>query len=89
MIDKVTGAVENAQFADYKLPTTLDVPLSRVRFTEEDESLRSDSRGVSETTLNSPAAAIANAVYDAVGVRVRDLPITPEKILEGLARKSS
>jgi xanthine dehydrogenase molybdenum-binding subunit len=88
VIDEASGTVENAQFADYKIPTTLDVPLSRVGFAEGDEALRSEMKGVSETSMNSPAAAIANAVFDAVGVRVHDLPITPEKILGGLRGRS-
>lgn len=88
VINEASGTVENAQFGDYKIPTTLDVPLSRVGFAEGDESLQSEMKGVSETTMNSPAAAIANAVYDAVGVRIHALPITPEKILEGLRGRS-
>ena len=88
VINEASGTVENALFGDYKIPTTLDVPLSRVGFAEGDESLQSEMKGVSETTMNSPAAAIANAVYDAVGVRIHALPITPEKILEGLRGRS-
>ena len=42
------------------------------------------AKGIGEPALNPVAAAIANAVYDAVGVRIRKLPITPEKILKAL-----
>jgi len=44
------------------------------------------AKSLAESCLIVPAPAIANAIYDAVGVRVRDLPITPEKILAGLGK---
>ena len=45
------------------------------------------AKGLSETNLNPVAAAIANAVYDAIGVRFTSLPVTPEKVLEALRKK--
>ncbi|MFQ5912834.1 MAG: xanthine dehydrogenase family protein molybdopterin-binding subunit [Nitrospinota bacterium] len=89
VIDETSGAVENAHFGDYKLPTTLDVPLGAVEFVETEESIGVGAKGVAESTIHSPASAIVNAIYDAVGVRVRDLPITPDKILQGISRESS
>jgi xanthine dehydrogenase molybdenum-binding subunit len=47
------------------------------------------AKGVGEPGLVPTAPAIANAVYDAVGVRIRDLPITPEKVLAALKKKES
>ena len=88
VIDRSSGAVANAQFDGYKVPTALDVPSSRVEFVEPEGIDDLEVKGVSESTLNSPAAAIANAVHDAIGVRVRDLPITPEKILKALQGKT-
>ncbi len=88
VIDRSSGAVANAQFDGYKVPTVLDVPSSRVEFVEPEGIDDLEVKGVSESTLNSPAAAIANAVHDAIGVRVRDLPITPEKILKALQGKT-
>jgi CO/xanthine dehydrogenase Mo-binding subunit len=46
-------------------------------------------KGFGEMTANSPIPAIVNAVYDAVGVRLTDLPITPEKVLRALEEKES
>ncbi|MBW2464920.1 MAG: xanthine dehydrogenase family protein molybdopterin-binding subunit, partial [Deltaproteobacteria bacterium] len=46
------------------------------------------AKGVGEPGLVPTAPAIANAIYDAVGVRIRDLPITPEKVLDALRRKN-
>ena len=46
------------------------------------------AKGVGEMTANSPIPAIANAIFDAVGVRVDSLPITPEKVLRGISRTS-
>ena len=48
---------------------------------------RSDATGVGESGLVPTAPAIANAIYDAIGVRIRDLPMTPDKILAALRRK--
>jgi len=45
------------------------------------------AKGVGEMTANSPIPAIANAIFDAVGVRVDSLPITPEKVLRGILAK--
>ena len=44
-------------------------------------------KGVGEMGMNNPAAAIANAVYDAIGVQITEIPITPEKILKALEEK--
>ena len=46
-------------------------------------------KGVGEMTANSPIPAIANAIYHAIGVRIDELPITPEKILRGLDAKAA
>src|SRR5512142_1099819 len=46
-------------------------------------------KGVGEMTANSPLPAIVNAIYDAVGVRITDLPVTPEKVLRALEEKGS
>jgi len=59
-----------------------------VDFVETEESI-ARVKGVAESAAHAPAAAIVNAIYDAVGVRIRELPITPEKILRGLSQTSS
>ena len=83
------GNVENPSFKDYKIPTAVDFPSIETSIVEQNsEEGPYGAKGVGETPINPPAAAIANAVYDAVGVRITDLPITPEKILEALREKA-
>ena len=79
------GVVTNPTLMDYKVPNILDIPPIECRFIEEPEPTGPfGAKGFSEGVLVPTAAAIANAVYDAVGVRVTDLPVTPEKVLSGL-----
>ncbi len=80
------GRILNTNFRDYKMPGVfeLDFPIE-LDFIETDESAGPyGAKGVGEPGLVPTAPAIANAVYDAVGVRIRDLPITPEKVLAAL-----
>lgn len=86
--DPETGACLTADFLDYKIPTAVEMPASiESVFIESDEpSGPFGAKSLSEPCVVVPAPAIANAVYNAVGVRVRDLPITPEKILKGLGK---
>ncbi len=81
------GKTLNPNFHDYKLPTSLDVP-SLVPCVVEaaHESGPYGAKGLGEPGLAPSAAAISNAIYDAIGVRVTDLPITPEKILKALGK---
>ena len=75
----------NDSFMQYKLPTRLDVGNVMVDFEESYEpSGPFGAKSVGEIVINTPCPAIAHAVYNATGVWVRDLPITPEKILRGL-----
>jgi len=77
--------VENPQFTDYVLPTALDMPRVEVAIVEDSEPTGPfGAKGVGEPTMLPTAAAIINAIYDAVGVRIRDLPATPEKVLAAL-----
>jgi xanthine dehydrogenase YagR molybdenum-binding subunit len=63
--------------------TNADVPFIDVRFIDKPDSIFNSigARGVGEIGITGVAAAVANAIYNATGERVRDLPITPEKIL--------
>lgn len=81
------GRPVNDSFLDYRLPTMMDVP-EIIPVIVENESPRSpeDIRGVGEPTTIPTAAAVANAVYDAVGVRVNHLPLTPEKVYWALKK---
>lgn len=79
------GQVQNAQFTDYILPTALDVPAIELAIVEEPAPKGPfGAKGVSEASLLPTAPAIVNAIYDAVGVRIRELPVTPEKVLAAL-----
>ena len=82
------GVIENPSLVDYKVPNILDVPPIVYDFIEEPEPTGPfGAKGFSEAVLVPTAAAIANAVEDAIGVRVNDLPITPEKVLQGFQAK--
>ncbi len=77
--------MKNPQFTDYILPTSLDMPEIRVAIIERPEPTGPfGAKGIGEPSLLPTAPAIINAIYDAVGVRIRDLPATPEKILKAL-----
>jgi CO/xanthine dehydrogenase Mo-binding subunit len=79
------GRLINADFADYTLPTADSVPEIRTALVESSEPNGPyGAKGASETAIVPTAGAIANAVYDAVGVRINSLPITPEKVLNAL-----
>ena len=74
-------------FADYKLPTLLDVPELQTVLVESKTGVGPyQVKGIGELANVPVAAAIANAVEDAVGVRIRDIPITAEKVLRELQR---
>lgn len=82
------GRIVNGNFADYTMPTAESVPMLRGDFVESMDPVGPyGAKASSETAILMAAPAIANAVYDAVGVRIRDLPITPEKVLAGLQAK--
>lgn len=84
------GKIKNDNFTGYLIATTLDVPeVTSIIVEEEEPSGPFGAKGVGEPTLIPTAAAIANAVYDAIGVRIYSLPITPEKVLSALAEKES
>ncbi len=83
------GKIENPSFRDYKIPGTQDMnfPIELEFIETDDEYGPFGSKGVGEPGLVPTAPAIANAIYDAIGVRIYDLPITPEKILAALDNK--
>ncbi len=81
--DHPSGRVANANLADYLIPVNADIREVETLFVEEDDPHVNPlgAKGVGEIGIVGTAAAIANAVYHATGVRVRDLPILPEKVL--------
>ncbi|MBT2326361.1 molybdopterin-dependent oxidoreductase [Variovorax paradoxus] len=81
------GRIVNGNFADYTMPSPDALPMLRSGIVESnDPNGPYGAKGASETAILPGAAAIANAVFDAVGVRITDLPITPEKVLAALRR---
>jgi CO/xanthine dehydrogenase Mo-binding subunit/aerobic-type carbon monoxide dehydrogenase small subunit (CoxS/CutS family) len=81
------GKPLNDTFLDYRLPTMMDVPeIVPVIVEKENAKSPEDIRGVGEPATIPTAAAVANAVYDAVGVRVNHLPLTPEKVYWAMKR---
>ena len=81
------GKVATAHFGDYKIPTIQDIPPMKTVVTETPKGPGPyNSMAIGETSNIPVAAAIANAVEDAVGVRIKDLPITAEKVFESLRR---
>lgn len=80
--DERTGRIVNASMAEYHMPVHLDVPEIDVTWTDiPDPYAPTGARGVGEISMNGASAALANAVYDATGKRVRDLPLTLEKLM--------
>jgi len=82
------GTMLNANWHDYKLPTALDVPADMVSLPIEpgdDECNSTGAKGLGEPVTIPTAAAIANAVFDATGVRVTNTPITPARLCRLLA----
>lgn len=79
------GDPRNPGFLDYKIPSILDLPLIEPVIVEEaDEEGPFGARGIGEPPILAMAPAIANAIVDAVGVRITSLPITAEKVLQAL-----
>ena len=84
-IELSEGRVLTPSFAEYRLPRTPDLPPIESRIVEEPQrDNRYGAKGAGETGVICVAAAIANAVTDAVGVRLDHLPATPEQLLEAL-----
>jgi len=82
------GKLRNGNFLDYKLLTAKDVPPVEAVIVETiDKDGPFGAKGIGEPGLVPTAPAIANAIYDAVGVRITDLPITAEKVLKALKEK--
>ena len=81
-IDHATGQIINASFGAYHVPLHSQIPATDVWFVNKPDPNINDigAKGIGEIALIGFAAAVSNAVYNATGKRVRDLPITPEKL---------
>ncbi len=82
LLDVRRGRIMNPSLAEYHVPVHLDVPPIDVIYTDiPDEHAPLGIHGVGEIGIMGAAAAMANAVYNATGKRVRELPITLDKLL--------
>jgi CO/xanthine dehydrogenase Mo-binding subunit len=88
LYDPEDGHVVNPSFKDYKLLTPVDMPEVETFFADTSEPTGPfGAKGVGEGAFNPVASAVFNAVYNATGVRIFTMPITPERLLEGLKEK--
>lgn len=84
------GQLRNNSFMQYKIPTRMDVGKIRVEFAPSyEKSHPFGAKSIGEIVINTPCPAIANGVYNALGLRFREMPITPEKIAMALAEKGA
>ena len=86
VVDPALGVMLNPGFGDYKLCGALEI--GELIPVIDDGDPRQEVIGIAEPANIPGVGAVANAVYNACGVRVRDLPITPDKILMGLMAKA-
>jgi CO/xanthine dehydrogenase Mo-binding subunit len=83
------GSMVNSSFLDYRMPTSLDLPMIDTVIVEvANPGHPYGVRGVGEVPIVPPMAAIANAIHDAIGVRMEKLPMSPGAILEALWEKN-
>src|SRR5690606_19063824 len=82
------GQLLNASLLDYRMPTTLDLPMiDTIMLEVENPGHPYGVRGVGEVPIVPPAAALANAIYRAVGVRMTELPMSPPKVMAEILKK--
>ena len=86
MIYEERGQLLNANLGDYNVPSFEDIP-KQLSPGALEHTGSEELHGIGETVLPQVMAAVGNAVYNAVGVRIRDLPLTAEKILGELHRR--
>lgn len=91
VIDRQTGKVLTTNMHDYKIPTIKDIPEIEVYIVSDADTLISSVgvKGIGEPAIIPTPGAIANAVYNAIGVRLKSLPITPDKVLTALQNKTN
>jgi CO/xanthine dehydrogenase Mo-binding subunit len=81
------GSMTNSSFLDYRMPTSYDVPMIEAVIVEvPNPGHPYGVRGVGEVPIVPPAAAIANAIYDATGIRMKELPMSPDRILAAMGK---
>jgi len=81
----VNGKIKNNRFTNYLIPTSLDMPEINASIIEDPESTAPfGAKGIGEPVMVYVAPAILNAIYNAVGIRMTEIPVTPEKLLKAL-----
>jgi xanthine dehydrogenase YagR molybdenum-binding subunit len=82
-LDEQTGRNVNPNLAEYHLPVCADTPEFDIDFINEPDPHMADlgARGIGEIGIVGAPAAVANAIFHATGKRIRDLPITPDKLI--------
>ncbi len=81
------GTMTNASFLDYRMPTCLDLPMIDAVIVEvPNPGHPYGVRGVGEVPIVPPPAAIANAIYDAIGIRMTELPMSPDRLLKAMGK---
>lgn len=90
VVDPASGRVLNANLEDYLVPTAADVPdVCHARLDLPDpEANCTGAKGIGEPPIIPTAPAIANAIFDAIGIRLRETPLTRQQILDALARQT-
>jgi len=83
VFDDAYGRYVNGNFADYHVPVNADIPDIEAIFIDKADPVINPigTKGLGEISLIGVAAAVANAVYNATGKRIRELPITPDKLI--------
>jgi CO/xanthine dehydrogenase Mo-binding subunit len=88
-IDSPTGNCTNPNMVDFKIPSILDVPMVEPIIVEPDDPVGPfGAKGCGEPPYGVPAPAIANAIYNAVGVRFDEIPVTIRSVLDGIEKKT-
>jgi xanthine dehydrogenase YagR molybdenum-binding subunit len=90
LLDRQTAIMVNSNLEQYKIAGARDVPQIEVVMVENYAGKsNTDATGLAEPAIVATPASIANAVYNAIGVRVRELPMTPARVLAALAGKAA
>ncbi len=86
VVDRRTGAFVTRDLAEYHVPVNADVPAIECHFIEEPDHYANPigAKGIGELGISGSGAAVVNAIYNACGVRIRDFPVTLDKLLPGL-----
>lgn len=91
IVDETTGTLVNPNMRDYKIATSMDIPEIVTIFVDVDDPRINNlgTKGLGEPPRIPISAAIGNAVYNAIGVHIREIPMTPDKVLQALRLKEA